>query len=113
MAAVWVFILASVGSIEEQRESLMTRYPIVWVIVAMLGLYTASPAAAKSDNVVATDILDGVIPLTGLAVAHFKDDTEGQTVAAKHQREPGTHVGALAHIQRNQPGGTPQRRPAR
>ena len=48
------------------------------VLVAVLGLYTARPAAAKSDQVIATDILAGAVPLTGLAVAYFTDDTEGQ-----------------------------------
>jgi len=56
----------------------MTRYLMVWMIVAVLGLYTASPAAAKGANLMATDILDGVVPLTGLVVAYLKDDTEGQ-----------------------------------
>ena len=56
----------------------MTRYLIAWVTVALLGLHTAIPAAAKNTNVMVTDILDGVVPFTGLAVAYFKDDTEGQ-----------------------------------
>ena len=56
----------------------MTRCLLVWMIVAALGLYTASPAAAKGANLMATDILDGVVTLTGLGVAYLKDDTEGQ-----------------------------------
>jgi membrane-associated phospholipid phosphatase len=56
----------------------MNRYLLICAIVAALGLYAATPAAANDANVMATDILDGVVPLAGLAVAYFKDDTEGQ-----------------------------------
>jgi membrane-associated phospholipid phosphatase len=56
----------------------MIRYLITWAIVAALGFYAVTPAAANDANVMATDILTGAVPLTGLAVAYFKGDTEGQ-----------------------------------
>lgn len=56
----------------------MTRSLSLCVLATALGLFSASPAAAKSTEVLATDILVGVVPFTGLAVAYFSDDTEGQ-----------------------------------
>ena len=42
-----------------------------------LGLHSANAAAIKPD-LVATDVLTAVIPLTGLAVSYFTDDIEGE-----------------------------------
>lgn len=56
----------------------MNKYSIWRVLLTALAFYTANSAAAKDTNVMATDILTGAVPLTGLAVAYFKDDTEGQ-----------------------------------
>lgn len=56
----------------------MTRYLFMWAIVASIGLYAATAIAENKTNIVATDILTGIVPLTGLAAAYFKDDTEGQ-----------------------------------
>lgn len=52
----------------------MTRY----LLVAAFVLYAAIATAENGPNILATDILTGVVPLTGLTVAYFKDDTEGQ-----------------------------------
>lgn len=54
----------------------MTRYLFVCLIVTTLGLHT-TPAAAEPD-VYSNDIVTAVVPLTALAVAYFKDDTEGE-----------------------------------
>lgn len=56
----------------------MIRYLLVWTILATFGLYAACATAENKPNILATDILTGVVPLTGLAVSYFKDDTEGQ-----------------------------------
>lgn len=53
---------------------------VVCLMVAALGL-NATTAIAGGDygnDELASDVLTGVIPLTGLAVAYFKGDTEGQ-----------------------------------
>ena len=55
----------------------MTRYRLVCLMVAALGLHAATAAAAEFD-IDATDIVTGVVPLTALAVAYFKHDTEGE-----------------------------------
>lgn len=56
----------------------MTRYLLICAIVAVLALHTAPANAGDGPNVAATDILTAVVPLTGLAVAYFTDDIEGQ-----------------------------------
>jgi len=56
----------------------MTRYLFVYLMIAALGLHAATATAGSGPDVVATDILTAVVPLTGLAVAYFTDDTEGQ-----------------------------------
>ena len=56
----------------------MTRYLFMCVMVALLGLHAVPVSAGNGPSVVATDILTAVVPLTGLAVAYFTDDTEGQ-----------------------------------
>jgi membrane-associated phospholipid phosphatase len=48
------------------------------VLVAVFGLHANLANAGNGPNVVATDILTAVVPLTGLAVAYFTDDLEGQ-----------------------------------
>lgn len=53
---------------------------VVFLMVTVLGL-SASTTMAGDDygnNELATDIITGVVPLTGLAVAYFTGDTEGQ-----------------------------------
>jgi len=59
---------------------IMTRYLLVCLMVATLGLHTTAAMAQKErgPDIWAADILTGVVPLTGLAVAYFTDDTEGQ-----------------------------------
>lgn len=49
----------------------------VCAIMAALALHP-SAAAGYTPNLVATDILTAAVPLTGLAVAYFTDDTEGE-----------------------------------
>lgn len=55
----------------------MARSLLVGAIVAALGLYSAIAAGNELD-LVATDVLTAVVPLTGLAVAYFRDDAEGK-----------------------------------
>jgi membrane-associated phospholipid phosphatase len=55
----------------------MTRFILAGAFVAALALHTAIAAGIKGD-LLATDVLTGVIPLTGLAVAYYTDDTEGE-----------------------------------
>ncbi len=59
----------------------MTRHFFMWHIVAVmfvLHVAIATAVAENTTNLLATDILTAVVPLTGLAVAYFTDDTEGQ-----------------------------------
>lgn len=56
----------------------MTRYLLVCLIIAALGLPPAIALAGNGPDIIATDILTAVVPLTGLVVAYFTDDTEGQ-----------------------------------
>lgn len=56
----------------------MTRYLLMGAIVAIFGFYAIPATAGNGPEVVATDILTGVVPLTGLAVAYFTDDTKGE-----------------------------------
>jgi len=56
----------------------MTRHLFVFTIMALIGLCAATAVAENKTNIVATDILTGVVPLTGLGVAYFTNDTEGQ-----------------------------------
>ena len=56
----------------------MTRYLFMWAIVAVLGWPAVPANAGDGPDVVATDILTAVVPLTGLAVAYFTGDVEGQ-----------------------------------
>lgn len=51
---------------------------VVCLMVVVLGLHPGKAAAESKTDLLATDILTGVIPLGALAVAYFKDDTEGQ-----------------------------------
>jgi membrane-associated phospholipid phosphatase len=56
------------------------RYLVVCLIIAALGLNATSAIAGQdygTDELV-SDVLTGVVPLTGLAVAVFTGDTEGQ-----------------------------------
>ncbi len=48
------------------------------IVVVMLGLHVTIASAENTTNILATDILTAVVPLTGLAVAYFTDDSEGQ-----------------------------------
>jgi len=56
----------------------MTRYLFLCLMIAALGLPAATATAGNGPDILATDILTAVVPLTGLAVAYFTDDTEGQ-----------------------------------
>lgn len=61
-------------------RSFMTRCMLVCLMVTLLGLHatTAMAGGDYSNAEMTTDIFTAVVPLTGLAVAYFKDDTEGQ-----------------------------------
>jgi len=54
----------------------MTRHLLVCLIVVAFGL-PAATAKAETD-IDSTDIVMAAVPLTALAVAYFKDDTEGE-----------------------------------
>lgn len=56
----------------------MTRYLLICAAIALLSLHAVPANAGDGPDVVATDILTAVVPLTGLAVAYFTDDIEGQ-----------------------------------
>src|ERR1035437_3252450 len=60
------------------NEDFMTRYLLVCLMIAMLGLPAATATAGERPDILATDILTGVVPLTGLALAYFTGDTEGE-----------------------------------
>jgi membrane-associated phospholipid phosphatase len=47
-------------------------------MMAFIGLWAATAMAENKNNILAADILTGVVPLTGLGVAYFTNDTEGQ-----------------------------------
>ena len=55
----------------------MAKAILVSAIVAALVLHSATAAGYKPD-LAATDVLTAVIPLTGLAIAYFTDDIEGE-----------------------------------
>jgi membrane-associated phospholipid phosphatase len=57
---------------------MMTRYFLVSAILAAFALHATVAAAGSKGDLLATDVLAGVIPLTGLAVAYFSDDIEGE-----------------------------------
>jgi membrane-associated phospholipid phosphatase len=57
-----------------------SRYLVVCLMIAAFSL-TATTAIAGGEyrpEEFISDVLTGVVPLTGLAVAYFTDDTEGQ-----------------------------------
>jgi membrane-associated phospholipid phosphatase len=56
----------------------MRKYWLICTLVAVFALQADLASAGNGPNVVATDILTAVVPLTGLAVAYFTDDLEGQ-----------------------------------
>jgi membrane-associated phospholipid phosphatase len=56
----------------------MNRYLLICAMLAILGLHSSPASAGNGPDVVATDILTAVVPLTGLAMAYFSDDTEGK-----------------------------------
>lgn len=56
----------------------MSKYLLICALVGIFALQANLATAGNGANVVATDILTAVVPLTGLAVAYFKDDSEGQ-----------------------------------
>ncbi|MEQ6342479.1 MAG: phosphatase PAP2 family protein [Gammaproteobacteria bacterium] len=55
----------------------MARPLLMGVIVVALGLHSVVAAGINPD-LVATDVLTAVVPLTGLAVAYFTGDAEGK-----------------------------------
>lgn len=57
---------------------IIVRYLLLYLFVAAIGMHAATATAGNGPEILATDILTGVVPLTGLAVAYFTDDIEGQ-----------------------------------
>lgn len=58
-------------------EGFINKYMVMCLMFAALGLHPTM-AAARDTEVIVTDILTAVVPLTALGVAYSKDDTEGQ-----------------------------------
>lgn len=56
----------------------MTRSLLLCLLLALLTLPSLPANAGNGPDVVATDILTGIVPLTGIAVAYFTNDVEGQ-----------------------------------
>jgi membrane-associated phospholipid phosphatase len=56
----------------------MIRVFLVGTIIAVLGLHSAAAAKYNNPDLVTTDILTTVVPLTGLVLAYFTDDIEGE-----------------------------------
>ncbi|MDD2852170.1 MAG: phosphatase PAP2 family protein [Desulfuromonadaceae bacterium] len=56
----------------------MNRYLFAFLMIAVLGVPPATAMAGNGADVLTSDILAGVVPLSALAVAFFKDDTEGE-----------------------------------
>ncbi|HBG05836.1 MAG: phosphatase [Geobacteraceae bacterium GWC2_58_44] len=48
------------------------------VVAVILGLLSTTTVARAQDTSLAGDILTGVIPVSALAIAYFKGDTEGE-----------------------------------
>jgi membrane-associated phospholipid phosphatase len=57
---------------------IMTKSLFVGLLVVALGLHVTPARAWTNNGVMVADILTAVVPLTGLAVAHFTDDSEGE-----------------------------------
>lgn len=62
---------------ESPMRNFMTRSLLICLLLLALAL-PATPAKALEADLFATDLLTAIIPLTGLAVAHFSDDDEGE-----------------------------------
>ncbi|MEI6824370.1 MAG: phosphatase PAP2 family protein [Desulfuromonadales bacterium] len=56
----------------------ITKILRAYLVIVVLLLPVTAAMAGNSHEILAADILTGVVPLTGLAVAYFSDDTEGQ-----------------------------------
>ena len=56
----------------------VTRYLLVWLIIAALTLPAATSTAGNGPDILATDIITAIVPLAGITVAYFTDDTEGE-----------------------------------
>ncbi|MBU1710469.1 MAG: phosphatase PAP2 family protein [Proteobacteria bacterium] len=56
---------------------IMTRSLLISFMIMALCLPATTAKAVEAD-LFATDILTAIVPLTGLAVAHFTDDDEGE-----------------------------------
>lgn len=51
---------------------------VIAVLIALTGIHCASAVAGNDPDLVAADVLTGVIPLSGLAVAYFSGDIQGE-----------------------------------
>lgn len=63
------------------RNHFMTRHFLIWHLAAVmfvLHIAIATAAADSKSNLLATDILTAVVPLTGLAVVCLSDNAEGR-----------------------------------
>ena len=56
----------------------MKKYLLMYLMITMFGLHAIPAGAGNGPSVVATDVLTAVVPLTGLALTYFTDDTEGR-----------------------------------
>lgn len=57
---------------------ILSKYLPLCLMMVSLALPATPVAAGNGPAIVATDILTAVVPLTGLVVAYFTDDSEGQ-----------------------------------
>lgn len=62
---------------ESPMRNFMTGSLFICLLLLALAL-PATPAKALEADLFATDLLTAIVPLTGLAVAHFSDDDEGE-----------------------------------
>lgn len=56
----------------------MTKYLLVCLMIAALGFPVVTASAGNGPAIAATDVLTGVVPLSGLLIAYVTDDVEGQ-----------------------------------
>ena len=66
------------AAVADEKRIMMMRYLLVCLMAVVLGLHAPAAMAGNGPRTASTDILTGVVPLTALAVAYFKDDTEGE-----------------------------------
>lgn len=59
-------------------KNFIARHLRIYLVITVLCLPVSTALAGNGPDILAADILTAVVPITGLAVAYFSDDTEGQ-----------------------------------